>query len=414
MSEFNNLLTVTSAGQSTTDGSLRAIESEDVPLISGYPGTHSASPPPPNITPVSPHPGSAQFGQRADTKVVSKHKSQGKVKNTPGNLTVIRKPNRPKKQRFCRSENDSIVTTSSSAQSSTPSSINVSEVQSEQLSDRLRKMIDNVVFNRQRDIEEGLNNKIMDLRPSRFVSGLSFRSYRSGFKPMAMVNCLLSLGLGKVSSRLTCGLLDIYPPRVSTTEIKTGETHIQFVESFERSGFFETVWNYMKGYYVGCIGYFSSIFYIAAAREFWNSLPRYRDFEIEPVASKLPIEDLRCDQLAGINIKHQDAQLAVVRESKSFTMWVDDLINLGDFSKTKNYQISLELLSQITGPNHFVYGQDIADTIKLMSNTARHFATINYSRYEYLMQNYGENTVHVAKHLWNHHRSMFGDSGLSF
>lgn len=453
-STTDNCLQVADSNSSTAR--LSALNADEVPMLRGHFGSHSATPPPTNVTPVTSHPGTEVFGQQSVPQGSVASKSQGKVSKTPAGLQAIRKGNRPKKTKYVkatynkktgeqesssdsRSGNSSEVSTTSSVPSSddvSPKSTNATpavfnsggfrlpndderreiaerlERNKPTLFEKLRDLCSDIIFSKQKTIEDNHNSKLMDLRPSRFVAGLKFTSYRQYFKVFSFILGIVNSCVGYGCARITRGLLDIYPSKRYRYTTIEGECEV--VTHYKPVGIFEFLNAFVKGYFSGYMGYFSAVFYLNAMREFWNSLSRYRTFEIEPSTDKLPIEDLRCDQLAGINIKHQDAQLADVVETKSVTMMVDDFMSTGRLSRVRNYKISLELLSQITGPNHFVYGQDLADTIKLMSNTARHFATINYSRYEYLMHNYGENTVHVAKHLWNHHRSMFGDSGLSF
>ena len=447
---------------------LSASTTDEVPMLRGHFGVYSATPPPINVTPVTSHPGTELFGQRSVSQGSAAQKPQGNVAKNPVGLQSIRKGNRPKKTKYVKStynnktseresssssQSGSLSESSTSSNAATPVAIPPSHIittpvtlaqpphvqptssfnsggfklpsdeerkeitarlekSKPTLLEKLRDLCSDIIFHKQQTVEDNYNSKLMDLRPSRFVSGFKFTSYRQSFKAFNFAVGLANCGLGYNCARVTRGLLDIYPSmRYSYT---TMDSECEVTTHYEPVGIFEFISVFAKGYFSGYMGYFSLVFYANALREFWNALSRYRTFEIEPSMDKLPIEDLRCDQLSGINIKHQDAQLADVTETKSVTMMVDDFLSTGSLSRVRNYKISLELLSQITGPNHFVYGQDLADTLKLMSNTARHFATINYSRYEYLMHNYGENTVHVAKHLWNHHRTMFGESGLSF
>lgn len=65
-------------------------------------------------------------------------------------------------------------------------------------------------------------------------------------------------------------------------------------------------------------------------------------------------------------------------------------------SDGRNFQIDVELLSQLNGPKFMVRTEDETRLKENMSYCARHYSTINFNRYEYMQNNTVDNTIEIA------------------
>lgn len=134
----------------------------------------------------------------------------------------------------------------------------------------------------------------------------------------------------------------------------------------------------------------------------YRSLPRKVSFEIFPTPSAPLQRDLRTDDSSLMNIRHQDPKLAWARQTPNIFLVLDNWMTLKHVW-SRNFLVSLEWLAQISGPTHHVYGMSDDDIIKKKAYTASRLNSVNFDRYEFIITNFVENTVHLAKY---HHLSL--------
>lgn len=134
--------------------------------------------------------------------------------------------------------------------------------------------------------------------------------------------------------------------------------------------------------------------------QFLTSLKLTKEFTFKPRVQSRMKADLRNDQLAMTAIKHNDPQLCDVTERKDLLHYIHDIITFKSLERERTYCISLELLSQVSQHNNFVYGMSNEDVLRSISYTIRSFSSMNFDRYANLMDNFGPNTAHVSYNLW--------------
>lgn len=128
------------------------------------------------------------------------------------------------------------------------------------------------------------------------------------------------------------------------------------------------------------------------------SLPQWVHFRKCSGYLPMPVEDMRTDSLAVTNIKHADPMLFNMEQTSSWTFFLSH-IKGHNYVPSHNYIVSMQLLSQISGPTHNIHGLPSEECISKKAHTAAHAPQINFNRFFDMKWNVSERTVHVSGFL---------------